>query len=218
MQQLAPLRLASAVQEETDEVLVQRAWHGDELALSTLLQRYRGFVRVKARTYFLVGGDREDVVQEGMIGLYKAIRDYDASRQTSFRSFAELCVVRQIITAIKAATRQKHAPLNRYVSLYQPLHDDDDPDNDLLDRVMSTDADPADRVVSKAELASLEAHFTRILSDLEASVLERYIEGRSYAEIAAELDRHEKAIDNAIQRIKRKLDNYLAQRRLTEAV
>lgn len=218
MQQVAPLRLASALGEETDEALVQRAWHGDDLALSTLLQRYRSFVRVKARTYFLVGGDRDDVVQEGMIGLYKAIRDYDASRQTSFRSFAELCIVRQIITAIKTATRQKHAPLNRYVSLYLPLHDEDDPDNELLDRVMSTDADPADRVVSKAELASLEDHFTRILSDLEASVLERYIEGHSYAEIAAELDRHEKAIDNAIQRIKRKLDGYLAQRRLTEAV
>jgi RNA polymerase sporulation-specific sigma factor len=218
MRNVAPLWLASALEEETDETLVQRAWQGEDLALSTLLQRYRSFVRVKARTYFLVGGDREDVVQEGMIGLYKAIRDYDASRQTSFRSFAELCVVRQIITAIKTATRQKHAPLNRYVSLYLPLHHEDDPDGELLDQVMSVDADPADRVVSQAELASLEGHFTQMLSDLEASVLERYIEGHSYAEIAAELDRHEKAIDNAIQRIKRKLEGYLTQRRLTEAV
>lgn len=218
MQKVAPLWLASSLEEETDEALVERTWRGDDLALSTLLQRYRSFVRVKARTYFLVGGDREDVVQEGMIGLYKAVRDYDASRQTSFRGFAELCIVRQIITAIKTATRQKHAPLNRYVSLYLPLHQEGDPDSELLEHVMSLDADPADRVVSEAELASLEGHFARILSDLEASVLKRYIEGHSYAEIAAELDRHEKAIDNAIQRIKRKIDGYLAQRRLTEAV
>ncbi len=201
-----------------DEVLVERAWDGDDVALSALLQRYRGFVRVKARTYFLVGGDREDVVQEGMIGLYKAIRDYDASRQTSFRAFAELCVVRQILSAIKTATRQKHAPLNRYVSLYLPRYHDDDTGSALLDHVMSVEGDPADRVVSNAEIASLEGHFARILSELEANVLERYIQGRSYQEIATELDRHEKAIDNALQRIKRKLESYLTERRLTEAV
>lgn len=206
------------VDDETDEVLVARAWDGDDLALSALLLRYRSFVRVKARTYFLVGGDREDVVQEGMIGLYKAIRDYDVSRQTSFRAFAELCVVRQIITAIKTATRQKHAPLNRYVSLYLPCYREDDADTELLDHVMSDEGDPADRVVSNAEIASLEGHFARILSDLEANVLARYIEGRSYQEIASELDRHEKVIDNALQRIKRKLDSYLTERRLTEAV
>jgi RNA polymerase sporulation-specific sigma factor len=188
------------------------------VALSTLLQRYRSFVRVKARTYFLVGGDREDIVQEGMIGLYKAVRDYDASRQTSFRAFAELCIMRQIITAIKTATRRKHAPLNRYVSLYLPLYHENDPDCELLDHVISAEADPADRVVSASEIANLEEQFGRILSDLEAGVLERYLAGSSYSEIAAELDRHEKAIDNALQRIKRKLDGYLTQRRLNEAV
>jgi RNA polymerase sporulation-specific sigma factor len=202
----------------SDEVLVERAWDGDDVALSTLLKRYRSFVRVKARTYFLVGGDREDVVQEGMIGLYKAVRDFDASRQTSFRAFAELCVVRQIITAIKTATRQKHAPLNRYVSLYLPMHGEDDREGELLDHVLATEGDPADRVISDAEIAGLEEQFGRILSDLESNVLERYVAGCSYSEIAAELDRHEKAIDNALQRIKRKLDGYLTQRRLNQAV
>jgi RNA polymerase sporulation-specific sigma factor len=209
---------ATGHEELPDEALVKQAWDGDEVALSTLLQRYRSFVRVKARTYFLVGGDREDVVQEGMIGLYKAVRDFDSSRQTSFRAFAELCVVRQIITAIKTATRQKHVPLNRYVSLYVPLHQEDGRDVALLDQVMATEGDPADRVVSDAEIAGLEEQFGRMLSGLEADVLERYVAGCSYSEIAAELDRHEKAIDNALQRIKRKLDSYLAQRRLNQAV
>jgi RNA polymerase sporulation-specific sigma factor len=208
----------SSLEDEIDETLVERAWGGDERALSVLLQRYRSVVRVKARTYFLVGGDREDVVQEGMIGLYKAIRDYDVGRQTSFRAFVELCVVRQIITAIKTATRQKHAPLNRYVSLYLPLYDEDDPDSDLLHHIMAAEADPADRVVSDAEIANLEGHLARVLSDLEANVLQRYIDGCSYQEIAVELDRHEKAIDNALQRIKRKLDTYLTQRHVNEAV
>ncbi|MGH8910807.1 MAG: RNA polymerase sporulation sigma factor SigH [Egibacteraceae bacterium] len=208
----------ASLEDETDEMLIKRSWAGDDRALSVLLQRYRSFVRVKARTYFLVGGDRKDVVQEGMIGLYKAIRDYDADRQTSFRAFAELCVVRQIITAIKMATRQKHAPLNRYVSLYLPLYDEDDADGELLDHIMSGEADPADRVVSDAEIASLEGQFARILSDLEADVLQRYLQGHSYQEIAVALNRHEKAIDNALQRIKRKLDAYLTQRRLNEAV
>jgi RNA polymerase sporulation-specific sigma factor len=210
--------LWSSLEDERDEILIERAWGGDERALLVLLQRYRSFVRVKARTYFLVGGDREDVVQEGMIGLYKAIRDYDVDRQTSFRAFVELCVVRQIITAIKTATRQKHAPLNRYVSLYLPLYDDDDPDSSLLHHIMSAEADPADRVMSDTEITNLEGHLARVLSDLEANVLQRYIDGRSYQEIAIELDRHEKAIDNALQRIKRKLDTYLTQRRLNEAV
>ena len=218
MAKVAPLWSDLAPEELPDETLVERAWGGDDVALSTLLQRYRSFVRVKARTYFLVGGDREDVVQEGMIGLYKAVRDYDASRQTSFRAFAELCVVRQIITAIKTATRQKHAPLNRYVSLYLPLYHEEDPDSELLDQLLCTGADPADRVVSASEVANLEQEFGRVLSDLEAGVLERYLAGCSYSEIATELDRHEKAIDNALQRIKRKLDGYLTQRRLHEAV
>ncbi len=208
----------TSLEQSTDEELVARSWTGDDHALEQLLARYRNFVRVKARSYFLVGADREDVVQEGMIGLYKAIRDYDASHLASFRSFAELCITRQIITAIKTATRQKHSPLNTYVSLYLPAHREDDSDRELIDSFMSDSADPADSVVSSDELADLERYFGEILSDLEANVLQRYIEGQSYQEIAVELKRHVKSIDNALQRIKRKLDCYLMDRRLEEAV
>ena len=203
---------------QTDEELVVKAWAGDDDALESLLQRYRNFVRMKARSYFLVGADREDVVQEGMIGLYKAIRDYSLEREASFRGFAELCITRQIITAIKTATRQKHAPLNSYVSLYLPAYSDDEPDHEIVEQFVSDAVDPAESVVSSQELAVLEEYFGEILSDLEAEVLQRYIEGQSYQEIAEELDRHVKSIDNALQRIKRKLDTYLESRRLTEAV
>ena len=202
----------------TDDDLVRLAWDGDDRALSELLDRYRGFVRLKARSYFLVGADREDVIQEGMIGLYKAIRDYDPERLASFRAFAELCVTRQIITAIKTATRQKHGPLNGYISLHLPAYHDDEPEHELVEHVVSTEIDPADSVVSTDELAALQGYFGDILSDLEAEVLQRYVEGRSYSEIAVELNRHVKSIDNALQRIKRKLDSYLEERRLLEAV
>ena len=203
---------------QTDEELVTRSWRGDDEALEMLLTRYRNFVRMKARSYFLVGADREDVVQEGMIGLYKAIRDYNVDREASFRGFAELCITRQIITAIKTATRQKHAPLNSYVSLYLPAYGDDEPDHEIIEQFVSDTADPVDSVISSQELAVLEEYFGEILSDLEAEVLQRYIEGQSYQEIAEELDRHVKSIDNALQRIKRKLDTYLESRRLSEAV
>ncbi len=211
------LRPASPI-SQTDEDLVIRSWEGDDEALEALLARYRNFVRMKARSYFLVGADREDVVQEGMIGLYKAIRDYNVDREASFRGFAELCITRQIITAIKTATRQKHAPLNSYVSLYLPAYGDDEPDHAIIEQFVSDAADPVDSVISSQELAVLEEYFGEILSDLEAEVLQRYIEGQSYQEIAEELDRHVKSIDNALQRIKRKLDTYLESRRLSEAV
>ena len=212
------LWIAPELDAETDEDLVTRAWLGNDQALTELLERYRSFVRVKARAYFLVGGDREDVIQEGMIGLYKAIRDFDGTRQASFRAFAELCVTRQIITAIKTATRQKHSPLNSYVSLYTPTYHEDEPEHDLLEHIEGGSVDPADRVVSSAELAHLEGYFSEILSDLEADVLQRYVGGQSYQEIAVALNRHVKSIDNALQRIKRKLDGYLQTRRLDEAV
>jgi RNA polymerase sporulation-specific sigma factor len=209
---------AASLAHAADEELVTRAWQGDSEALDTLLARYRNFVRIKARSYFLVGADREDVVQEGMIGLYKAIRDYDGERLASFRSFAELCITRQIITAIKTATRQKHSPLNSYVSLHVPAYRDDDSEHELIDHFVVDGADPAESVVSTSELALLERYFGEILSDLEANVLQRYIEGQSYQEIAVELKRHVKSIDNALQRIKRKLEFYLEDRRLSEAV
>jgi RNA polymerase sporulation-specific sigma factor len=209
---------AESPDADSDEVLVKRAWAGDGQALEALLERYRSFVRIKARSYFLVGADREDVVQEGMIGLYKAIRDYDGERLASFRSFAELCITRQIITAIKTATRQKHSPLNSYVSLHVPAYRDDDSEHEMVDHFIADVVDPADSVVSTHELKQLEEYFGEILSDLEANVLQRYIEGQSYQEIAVELKRHVKSIDNALQRIKRKLDLYLEDRRLEEAV
>lgn len=198
--------------QAADDDLVARSWQGDDDALCTLLDRYRGFVRLKARAYFLVGADREDVVQEGMVGLYKAIRDYDPTQQKTFRGFAELCIVRQIITAIKTATRQKHTPLNSYVSLHLPVGDGDG-DQELGDHVADA-VDPADRIVSEAELRQLQAYIREVLSDLEAEVLRRYVGGESYQEIAEALDRQVKSIDNALQRIKRKLDGYLADRRV----
>ncbi len=204
--------------EPTDEELVARAWSGDDTALDAVLERYRDFVRGKARSYFLVGGDAEDVVQEGMIGLYKAIRDFDPTKLSSFRSFADLCVTRQIITAIKSATRHKHGPLNTYVSMHTSAGGDDDAGTQMADTFVAEGADPATSVISSHELAVLEEYFSEVLSGLEVEVLHRYVAGQSYSEIAAELDRHVKSIDNALQRIKRKLDSYLEERRLTEAV
>ncbi|CAN5878478.1 RNA polymerase sporulation sigma factor SigH [soil metagenome] len=209
---------ASSVQPtEPDETLVVRCWAGEDEALDLLLTRYRAAVRNKARSYFLAGADREDVVQEGMIGLYKAVRDFDPSHQSSFRSFADLCVTRQIISAVKSATRQKHTPLNSYVSLHLPAHHDDDAGAEIVDEIAAEAMDPAEAVVSAAELTMLEEYFAEILSDLEAEVLQRYVEGETYVEIADALNRHTKSIDNALQRIKKKLDSYLARRHFVEA-
>ena len=215
MPSTAALYVGTWHDQASDDDLVARTWEGDDDALTTLLDRYRGFVRLKARAYFLVGADREDVVQEGMVGLYKAIRDYDPSQQKTFRGFAELCIVRQIITAIKTATRQKHAPLNSYVSLHLPVGDGDG-DQELGDHVADA-VDPCEWIVSEADVRELRAHIREVLSDLEAEVLRRYVEGESYQEIAEALDRQVKSIDNALQRIKRKLDGYLAERRLATA-
>ena len=171
---------------------------------------------MKARSYFLVGADREDIVQEGMIGLYKAVRDFDPAHETSFRGFAELCVTRQIITAIKTATRQKHGPLNNYVSFSRPVTGEDDGERVLAD-VLPTRAvsDPADLVISAERIRALQSHVDEVLSDLETEVLRLYVEGKSYQEIAERLQRHVKSIDNALQRIKKKLEGHLRAR--TEA-
>lgn len=200
-----------------DEALIARAWRGDEGALETVIRRYKGLVRTKARTYFLAGGDREDVVQEGMIGLYKAVRDFDAGREVSFRTFADLCIRRQIITAVKAATRQKHAPLNLSISL-SVRGGDDGSDGDALDVLLVEADDPADRVVSKDELTVLEKYCCQTLTPLEREVLRRYLDGERYAEIAIAVGRGTKAIDNALQRIKRKVEAYLADRAIEPAV
>ena len=202
---------------QTDDDLVMSARSGNEAALTELLNKYRAFARVKARSYFLVGADREDMVQEGMIGLYKAIRDFNPDMQSSFRAFAELCVTRQIITAIKTATRQKHGPLNNYVSFSRPVAGDDDGDRVLGD-VLPTVAisDPADLVISAERIRALQTHFDEVLSDLETEVLRLYVEGKSYQEIAERLQRHVKSIDNALQRIKRKLEGHLQERHVAD--
>lgn len=205
--------MVESLTECPDEELVDRYRSGTPEAMEILLERYRNFARMKARSYFLVGADKDDIIQEGMIGLYKAIRDFSDDKQASFRAFAEICITRQIITAIKTATRQKHIPLNQYVSLSKPIAGDDDPDRVLMDILRSPQvSDPADMVISSEELQGIKLAFAEILSDFEAEVLHLYVEGKSYQEIGALLDRHVKSIDNALQRIKRKIELHLKSR------
>jgi len=195
-----------------DEDIVGEARNGSPQALEYLIIKYKGFVKLKSRSYFLIGADKEDIVQEGMIGLYKAIRDYDRDKLASFKAFAELCITRQIITAIKTATRQKHIPLNSYVSLNKPIYDEES-DRTLLDVLSGARiTNPEALVIGREELGIIEDKIGEILSDLEWEVLMAYIEGKSYQEIAIELDRHVKSIDNALQRVKRKLERYLELR------
>lgn len=195
-----------------DEEVVEFAREGDDVALEYLINKYKNFVRAKARSYFLIGADREDIIQEGMIGLYKAIRDFRMDKLSSFRAFAELCITRQIITAIKTATRQKHIPLNSYVSLNKPIYDEDS-DRTLLDVISGSKvSDPEELIISREEFDDIEEKMGEILSSLEWKVLMSYLEGKSYQEIAEDLKRHVKSIDNALQRVKRKLERYLEKR------
>ena len=174
-----------------------------------MLNKYKNFVRSKARSYFLIGADHEDIVQEGMIGLYKAIRDFRPDKLSSFRAFAELCITRQIITAIKTATRQKHIPLNSYVSLNKPLYDEES-DRTLLDVIIEGRAtNPEELIIGQEDLNSIHHKIDEVLSGLEQEVLRAYLDGKSYQEIADNLGRHVKSIDNALQRVKRKLEKYL---------
>ncbi len=195
-----------------DEDVVERAKSGDPLALDYLMTKYKSFVKLKSRSYFLIGADNEDIIQEGMIGLYKAIRDYDRDKLASFKAFAELCITRQIITAIKTATRQKHIPLNSYISLNKPIYDEES-DRTLLDVISGAKVtDPEELIISSEELYFMENQMVELLSDLEWDVLMAYLDGKSYQEIADELNRHVKSIDNALQRVKRKLERYLELR------
>ena len=189
-----------------DEELICLACQGDLIAEETLINKYKKLVKIKARSQFLIGADTEDIIQEGMIGLYKAVRNYQFKKLSSFKAFAELCITRQIITAIKSATRQKHIPLNSYTSLNRPIYNEDS-DRTLLDIVdnMSIN-DPQDLFLNGEKLNNLKMRIKRILSDLERDVLESYLDAKSYQEIAADLGRHVKSIDNALQRIKRKLE------------
>jgi RNA polymerase sporulation-specific sigma factor len=198
--------------EMTDENIVKIAQEGVQTAVEFLVDKYKNFVRAKARSYFLIGADKEDIIQEGMIGLFKAIRDYKMDKLTSFRAFAELCITRQIITAIKTATRQKHIPLNSYVSLNKPIYDEES-DRTLIDVLSTTKiTNPEEIIISREEFIFIEKKMGEILSSLEWKVLMAYLEGKSYQEIALELKRHVKSIDNALQRVKRKLEKYLEDR------
>ena len=201
----------SMYSELTDEQIVQLCHDGDSMAEEYLLNKYKNFVRSKARSYFLIGADHEDIVQEGMIGLYKAIRDFKQEKISSFRAFAELCITRQIITAIKTATRQKHIPLNSYVSLNKPLYDEES-DRTLLDILMEgSTGNPEDMIINQENLGNIHQKINEVLSGLEQEVLAAYLDGKSYQEIAEALGRHVKSIDNALQRVKRKLEKYLEE-------
>ena len=196
----------------TDEELITLFRDGDQEAMEMLLNKYKEMVLRKAKSMYILGGDSDDLIQEGMLGLFKAVRDYDCGRDASFRTFAQLCVTRQIITAIKTATRQKHIPLNSYISLNKPIYDEDS-DRTLLDVLSGAKVtDPEELVISREEFVDIEKKMEEILSDLEWKVLMSYLDGKSYQEIAEDLHRHVKSIDNALQRVKRKLEKYMEKR------
>jgi RNA polymerase sporulation-specific sigma factor len=212
-------QIEKKVQRELEDLqLVLKARNGDQLALDALIRRYNGFVRLKASSYFLAGGDSDDLIQEGLIGLYKAVRDFRTDKETSFRSFAELCVTRQIITAIKTATRFKHQPLNQYVSFsHTPAGQDTDGECTLGDALPgSAVQEPSVVVISTEELQSLVGTLGSGLSQLESDALRHYLEGSSYEEMAEDLGCDTKTIDNALQRVKRKVLNHQKSREVLQ--
>ncbi len=208
--------MVSATEKQTnlyldmqDEDVVLLVKNGDKDAMEFLIDKYKNLVKLKARAYFLVGADREDVVQEGMIGLYKSIRDYRPDREMAFKTFAELCITRQMITAVKNATRQKHMPLNSYISLNRKVFEDDSEKtyiDTIYDEVVS---DPEQLLIKKEEATGIENKMGEILSSFEWEVLSLYLNGRSYIEIAKQVKRPIKSIDNALQRVKRKAEKYV---------
>ncbi|MGG7143875.1 RNA polymerase sporulation sigma factor SigH [Clostridium nigeriense] len=196
-------------QNKSDEEVVDEAKRGSSRAQEYLISKYENFVKAKSKSYFLIGADKEDIYQEGMIGLYKAIRDFKADRLTSFKAFAEICITRQIITAIKTATRQKHIPLNTYISLNKPIYEEES-DRTLIDVLSEFKiTDPEELIIGKEQIKHIEGEMAKVLSDLEMEVLQSYLDGKSYQEIACDLDRQAKSIDNALQRVKRKLEKCL---------
>ena len=197
------------INEISDEEIVLKAKGGNKLAQEKIINKYEQFVRNKAKSYFLIGADKEDIYQEGMIGLYKAIRDFNPEKLTSFKGFAELCITRQIITAIKTATRQKHIPLNTYVSLNKPMYEEES-DRTLLDVIEGlTVSDPEELIIGREEVNHIEKEISKVLSELELEVLMSYLDGKTYQEIACDLYRQAKSIDNALQRVKKKLEKCL---------
>ena len=196
----------------TDEQLIEIIRQGDTLAQDYILNKYKVLVKSKARAYFIIGADKEDIIQEGMIGLYKAIRDFQGDKCTSFRAFAELCINRQIITAIKSATRQKHIPLNSYVSLNKPLFDEDS-EQTYLDLLKEPEnANPETLFIGQEDKDIIETHMGEVLSAFEAKVLSYYLKGKPYVEIARLMNKQEKSIDNALQRVKKKIEKFMAQK------
>lgn len=196
----------------TDQELITRYREGNDTAAETLMDRYKNLVKARVRGYFLIGADPEDIIQEGMIGLYKAIRDYRDDRRVSFQAFAEVCIIRQVITAVKTATRQKHIPLNSYISLNKPVYEDES-ERTLVDIVCEdADSDPEKVVIDKENFAKIETDIGKLLSKFEWKVLTLYLQGRTYQEIADALNKELKSIDNALQRIKKKLTSKLGER------
>ncbi len=192
----------------SDEKLVELSGRGDKTATECILARYKNLVRARARMYFLAGADKEDLIQEGMIGLFKAIRDFDKSRPASFSGFAELCIKRQLITAVKTATRQKHMPLNSYVSLNNPVYENDA--EGYLEDVLpgGHETDPEHIFISRENAEFLNERIQEVLSGLEKSVLALYLEGKSYQEISKIMNKPIKSIDNALQRVKKKMEKF----------
>lgn len=192
-----------------DEEIVQLGRKGDKDAMDYLIHKYKNLVRSKARAYFLIGADREDMVQEGMIGLYKAIRDYQKDKSMAFKTFAELCVTRQMITAVKNATRQKHIPLNSYISLNRKSFDEDS-DKTFIELISEeSSSDPEQLLIKKEEFYGIENKMGEILSSFEWEVLFLYLNGKSYVEIARQVKKPIKSIDNALQRVKRKVEKHV---------
>lgn len=193
----------------SDENLVLLSKKGDISATDRLIEKYKPLVKARARTYFLIGADKEDIIQEGMIGLYKAIRDYDTEKPASFRGFAEICITRQIITAIKTATRQKHLPLNTYISLNQPAYDEES-ERMMIDMVAERENfNPEEIMISKERFSGMLEKMVEVLSKFELKVMNLFLTGQSYSEIATKLGKSEKSIDNALQRIKKKVGKHL---------
>lgn len=193
----------------TDEEIVSLSQKGNMYAMEAILNRYKGFVASRARPYFLIGGNHEDMIQEGMIGLYKAVRDYQSDKQATFRSFAEICITRQMITAIKTATRQKHQPLNSYVSLSRPAFDESS-DQTLADVVLGSSCmNPEELIINQESYNACETIIAGALSQMEHEILTLYLQGKSYQQISEQIHKSPKSIDNALQRVKRKLERLL---------
>ncbi len=210
-------KVLGCVNSETDELneidreYIKKIRLGDDDALNEIMEKYKNFVYLKAKPFFIVGAEKEDIIQEGMIGLFKAIKGYDIDKDVSFKAFADLCIKRQIMTAIKSSTRQKHIPLNSYLSLNKTVFDDED-DRAVIEMLdMETVPDPLETITNAETYNKLEKKMNEVLSDFEQKVLEKYLEGESYSQIAASLDSHVKAVDNAVQRIKKKAYKYFEE-------